>query len=827
MSLNREASMTRNRTAAALLIAGSFGQETSEPRVPTFHRDVAPLVLEKCASCHRPEGFAPFPLVSYQDVRSRGREILEATQSGFMPPWLPEPGFGAFARERRLTPSERSMLREWVEGGAPEGEVNDWVVSPSLSRTWPLGEPDLVVAMSRSYALPPGAPGGEDVYRNFVLPLPIETPTFVRAVDLHPGNPKIVHHARILVDRSGVSRRLDEKDAEPGYDGMLVDGGEFPEGLFLGWSPGKMPIEGEEALVWPLEPSTDLVLQLHLMPSGKPEEIRATVGLYFTDEPPEKRAAVLQLGSRTIDIPPGDPSHSVEDIYVLPADVDVIGIYPHAHFLCHEMQAFATLPDGTRTWLLWIRNWDFYWQDEYRYETPVALPRGTTITMRYVYDNSASNPRNPFDPPQRIRWGARSSDEMGDLLLMVVPRDPGELVRLREDFRRNELLQEVAGYAKRLETDGDDPDIRHELAFAYMELGRAAAAIAEWQRAVRVRPAFAEAHYNLGGALASEGRRDDAVASFERAIEVNPGYAEAHNNLAVLLQSEGRLKAAVLSYLRALEIRPDYAFAHHNLGSALLAQGEVSEAIAHLEKAVDIDPGYAQAHYTLGSALGREGRLEEELAHYQRAVLAKPDYPEALNNMGGVLSALGRPNEAIPPLREAVRLRPDYALAHLNLANALARVDELGEAAIEYRKSISLRPDDGSAHLALGIVLRESGRLTEALPHYRLAVRLQADDPRALSGLAWILAVHPREDVREPDEAVRLAERAREQLDDAETRDTLAAAYASANRYRDAVLVAEEALAAALDGSRSDLAGQLRDRLDLYRQRKPYRAPER
>jgi mono/diheme cytochrome c family protein len=115
--------MTRNRTAVALMIAGSFGQETSEPRLPTFHRDVAPLVLEKCSSCHRPEGFAPFPLVSYQDVRSRGREILEAIESGFMPPWLPEPGFGAFAGERRLTTAERSMLREWVESGAPEGDA--------------------------------------------------------------------------------------------------------------------------------------------------------------------------------------------------------------------------------------------------------------------------------------------------------------------------------------------------------------------------------------------------------------------------------------------------------------------------------------------------------------------------------------------------------------------------------------------------------------------------------------------------------------------------------------------------------------------------------
>jgi len=754
---------------------------------PTFHRDVAPLLFAKCASCHQPEGAAPFSLLSYGDVRSRARQILEAIESGFMPPWLPERGYGAFANERRLTGEERSLLRDWVDGGAPEGDASDRPAPPPLSGSWQLGEPDLIVEMSRSYTLPPG---GEDVYRNFVIPLPIESPTFVRALDLHPGSPRTVHHARILVDRSGVSRRLDAEDPEPGYDGMLVDAATFPEGLFLGWSPGRAPLGGEEALVWPIEPSTDLVVQLHMMPGAKPAEIRPSVGFYFTDDPPTKRAAVLQLGSRTIDIAPDDASHVVENRYVLPAAVEAIGIYPHAHFLCREMQAFATLPDGTRTWLLWIQDWDFYWQDEYRYEAPVALPEGTTITMRYVYDNSASNPRNPFDPPRRVRWGARSSDEMGDLLLMVVPRNPEDLPALREDFRRNELLQEVAGYEKALEADAN---VRHELAFAYRELGRTADAIREWQLVVRERPDFAEAYYNLGGALASEGRRSEAISSYEKAIDAKPDYAEAHNNLGVLLQAEGRLEASEASYRRALELRSDYAFAHHNLGSALLARGNVNEAIAHLEKAVAIEPGYAQAHYTLGSALGRKGRLEEELAHYLRALEAKPDYPEALNNLGSVLSALGRPEEATVPLREAVRLRPDYALAHLNLGVTLAQVGELDESAIEFRRALSLRGDDW----------------------------------RAMSGLAWILAVHPREDVREPAEAVRLAERARVHLDDAVTLDALAAAYASAGRYGDAVRVAEEALAEALGARRSELAGEIRERLGLYRQDKPYRAPGR
>jgi tetratricopeptide (TPR) repeat protein len=764
----------------------ALAQETSE-RNPTFNRDVAPLIYEKCSSCHRPEGAAPFSLLSYDDVRSHAGRIVEVTESGFMPPWLPEPGYGSFAGARVLTAGERSLLRNWSEAGSPEGEEDQRPAPPRFTGEWQLGEPDLVVTMPRTYTLPPV---GQDVYRNFVIPLPIESKTFVRALELRPGNTRIVHHARILVDRSRASRRLDEKDDEPGYDGMLADAAEFPDGLFLGWSPGKIPLEGDEALVWSIEPSVDLVIQLHMMPSGKPEEIRAEVGFYFTEEPPRKRAAVLQLGSRTIDIAPGDASHAVEDRYVLKADADVIGIYPHAHFLCREMQAFATLPDGTRTWLLWIRDWDFYRQDEFRYESPVPLPAGTTIAMRYIYDNSAGNPRNPFDPPRRVLWGPRSTDEMGDLLLMLLPRDPRDLAALREDFRRNELRQEVAGYETMLATDANDVDVRHELAFAYRELGRTADAIAEWQQVVRARPAFAEAHYNLGGALAGEGRRSEAISSLERAIALNPDYAEAHNNLGVLQQSEGRLEEAEASYRRAIERRSDYAFAHHNLGSLLLARGDVAGAIVHLEMAVGIDPGYAQAHYTLGSALGREGRIEEELARYRKALQAKPDYAEALNNMGGVLAALNRPNEAVAPLREALRLRPDYALARLNLANALARGGELDEAALEYREALALRPDD----------------------------------PRALSGLAWILAVHPSEDQRDPEEAVRLAESARVKLNDAETLDRLAAAYASARRYREAVRVAEDALAAALSRGQPELALEIRARLELYRRGRPYRA---
>jgi hypothetical protein len=243
---------------------------------PTFHRDIAPLLFARCAGCHQPEGMAPFPLIDYRDVASRAPQILGAVESGFMPPWLPEPGFGDFAGERRLSNGERSLLRQWVESGAPEGNPSEGAPPPLRSSGWQLGTPDLVVEMPRTYRLPAD---GDDVYRNFVVPLPLESRTYVRAFELRPGTVHVVHHARILVDRSGRSRALDDRDAEPGYDGMLADAAEFPDGLFLGWSPGKVPARGDEALVFSIEPSMDLVLQMHMMPTGKPEDIRASVAV--------------------------------------------------------------------------------------------------------------------------------------------------------------------------------------------------------------------------------------------------------------------------------------------------------------------------------------------------------------------------------------------------------------------------------------------------------------------------------------------------------------------------------------------------------------------
>src|SRR5207247_276940 len=249
-----------------------------------FHRDIAPLIFERCARCHRAGQSAPFTLVSYSDVKKHLRQIAEVTEKRYMPPWLPEPGYGDFSDVRSLTVDQLGVIQQWIAEGAIEGNPADLPQTPKWPEGWQLGEPDLIVRMPQAYTL---AAEGKDVYRNVVLPIPVQARRYVSAVEFQPGNPRVVHHAFINVDQTWQSRRLAEKQNPPGFDGMqLPETAIMVAGQMLGWQPGKRPEASGDGLSWPLEKNTDLVLQLHLHPSGKPEAVQCAVGVYFTDQPP-------------------------------------------------------------------------------------------------------------------------------------------------------------------------------------------------------------------------------------------------------------------------------------------------------------------------------------------------------------------------------------------------------------------------------------------------------------------------------------------------------------------------------------------------------------
>ena len=271
-----------------------------------------------------------------------------------------------------------------------------------------------------------------------------------------------VHHANIRVDPTRASRQLDEADPDAGYEGLILRSADFPDGHFLGWTPGQSTPVVDEELAWPVQEGSDLVVQLHLRPTGRVEEVAPTIGFYFTDRPPARRPVMLRLGRQTLAIPAGVAGYRVEDSFVLPVDVALRVVQPHAHFRAREVDAWAALPDGSRQPLLRIADWDARWQDRYRYRAPVRLPAGTRIVAAYVFDNSAANPRNPVQPPALAEWGWRTSDEMGDVWFQMLSAADGDRARLNREARRKMLDEDALGCEVLLRREPDHVPLRND-----------------------------------------------------------------------------------------------------------------------------------------------------------------------------------------------------------------------------------------------------------------------------------------------------------------------------------------------------------------------------
>jgi tetratricopeptide (TPR) repeat protein len=639
-----------------ILFVFSVPSVSAQPLL-TFTKDIAPIIWSHCATCHRPGAIGPFSLLTYDDVKRRATQIAAVTERRVMPPWKPEAGKAEFQNERRLTAGELDLLLQWIANGAAEGDPADLPPAPTFPDGWQLGRPDLVVRMEESYIV---RADGPDVFRTFVIPIPLTAPRYVRAIEFQPGNARVVHHANLGVDRTQASRQLDRRDAEQGYGGSMVLEARYPEGQLLGWTPGQAPHASPDGMQWRLDPGSDLVVQLHFQPTGKLEPVQATIGLFFTDAPPTRTPVGLRLGSETIDIPAGDRAHVITDRYELPVDADVLAVQPHAHNLARRMEAHATLPDGSTRPLITIDDWDFRWQDVYRYARPVALPKGTTIAMRYTYDNSADNVRNPHQPPVRVVWGQNTTDEMGDLWLQVAARSAADHQRLAADVRRKARDEDLAAYTRLLRATPTDP-LRHDaVANLYFEGGQIDEAIGEYQESLRLDPRSAPTHYNLGIALSVRGRRDEAVSAFEAALGIDPDYAQAHNNLGAVLHVLGRTVPAMDHYRRAITLRPDNIEARGNLGLLLSAQGRTAEALGVLRSALSLSSDFAPALAGLAwiRATAADAALrnaEEAIALGERAVTltARRDVA-SLDALAAAYAAAGRFDDAVATARAGV-----------------------------------------------------------------------------------------------------------------------------------------------------------------------------
>lgn len=644
---------------ASVAVAAACGGGSGPP---TFAGDVAPILHARCAGCHRPEGPAPIDLLTYEDAVTSADAIAAAVESGRMPPWLPAPGDVAFAGDRSLTASERSALLEWARSEAhPTGDLSA-VEAPRFAGGWRLGEPDLVARTETAYPVPTT---GGDRFRNLVIRAPVTGRVWVRGLELRFNDASVVHHAMITFDRTSSSRRMDARDAEPGFDGMFASTEALgPSGFLLGWTPGREPALSPMGLAFPLDPGTDIVLQLHLRPTGEPVELEAEIGIHTADDPPERTPFTVRLGLQEIDIAAGD-TYVGTDAYTLPVAVEVLGIYPHAHYLGREIALTAVTPDSGALELLDIPSWNFNWQDAYRLAEPLRLAAGTRLEGRFVYDNTTDNPLNPNRPPRRVLYGPRSEDEMGEIWIQVVPVEGDDLEALQTDFAREDIASKIAGWRHTLATRGDEPVAHVGLGTVAQARGRTDEAIAHFRAALAEEPDYVVARYNLALALESSGDLAGAVREYERTVRDDPAHAAAHNNLGLIAARDGRLAEAVRHFEAAVAAEPSFPEARNNLGNAYRQRGDLDRAGEELARALELDPDYEAARLNLAlvawtrathpDAANRDAGAAVRWAERAAGNGGRGD-PRILDVLAAAYAEAGRFEDAVETGTEAVRV---------------------------------------------------------------------------------------------------------------------------------------------------------------------------
>jgi hypothetical protein len=411
----------------------------------TYARDIAPILQQRCVTCHRPGQVAPFALTNYDDARSHAEMIVEVTQRRLMPPWIPGPETEhRFVGQRWLSDRELELLAKWVEEGCSLGDEADLPPQLPYAEGWQLGVPDLVVTMSESFSVPASGP---DLLQNFVMPIDIPEDKLVAAVEFHPGNKRVVHHAVLFLDDKGQARELDAATPEPGY-ANFGGPGFLPSGALGGWSVGNTARRLPNAMGRYLKKGSDLVVQVHYHPTGKPEVDQSEIGLYFVDKPvedslkePAKLVGSIWMANYEMDIPAGEANYRRSMSYTLPKDVIMVGIVPHMHLLGKSMRVTATQPNKEPEVLIDIPLWDYNWQDEYYYEQPIRLKAGTEIVVEAVFDNSADNPSNPSSPPERVTWGEETTDEMLFCFFLLTADKTEDLIHTIFDNLGHDLKQ--------------------------------------------------------------------------------------------------------------------------------------------------------------------------------------------------------------------------------------------------------------------------------------------------------------------------------------------------------------------------------------------------
>lgn len=371
------------------------------PAPVTFTKDVAPILYKNCVRCHRPDEIAPMSLLTYQDARPWAKAIRQRVAERTMPPWFADPAHGEFSNDLRLSQQDIDTIVAWVDRGAVKGDDTDMPAPPAYAPGWTIAEPDAVFTMPLEQPVPAD---GVVPYLYFTVPTNFAEDKWIQALEIRPGNRKVVHHVIVSVLEPGAARG----PVEQGSDKAPVDvvrsqlGGTTPN------RPGAIFPEGTARLV---KAGSSLVFQMHYTPNGEATKDRTSIGLIFAKQPPAKvLRAGLAINTRFV-IPPGDPNHEVRSAATVGEDVHLYTLMPHMHFRGKDFTYTAVYPDGRSEILLRVPKYDFNWQLTYSFKKPLALPKGTRIECVAHFDNSKANLDNP-DPTAEVRWGDQTWEEM-------------------------------------------------------------------------------------------------------------------------------------------------------------------------------------------------------------------------------------------------------------------------------------------------------------------------------------------------------------------------------------------------------------------------------
>jgi mono/diheme cytochrome c family protein len=361
--------------------------------IPTFTKDVAPILYKSCAECHRPSGIAPMSLIEYKEVRPWAKSIRERVVDRTMPPWFADPKHGEFANDPSLTQAEIDTIRAWVDAGSPKGDDKDIPQSPKFVEGWTIGNPDVVLSMREEASIPAE---GVVPYRYYMIPTNFTEDKWVQAIEIKPGDRRVVHHV-IAMHTSSATSGTGKGVARSG--GL---GGITPNKTGIVYPPGTARL---------LRKGSNIILQMHYTTIGEATKDRTSVGLVFAREAPKRVLGggnVMNLG---FVIPPGAPNHEVRASRTFQEDTYLIAMMPHMHVRGKDFTYIVTYPDGRSETILHVPKYDFDWQLTYELKEPLLLPRGTKLECVAHFDNSTRNKFNP-DPTREVRWGEQTWEEM-------------------------------------------------------------------------------------------------------------------------------------------------------------------------------------------------------------------------------------------------------------------------------------------------------------------------------------------------------------------------------------------------------------------------------